>query len=198
MSSPDVLTLARTVLARNRPQTRDTAWDSCGTEAKAVSHAQQVLGTTKGAEIQTNNASVPLSQTLGRGTAGQLKNPGTVLGTVAGRSYGATFAALRANCPAYVDEADWQQAVADADAFLATWAVQAVAFDWSVSDLFGLHPVPEQPGPTYRRLSRRDCTGLIWFLHGRPVVAMTAAAATFIKTASGGTVTYYKRAERQA
>jgi hypothetical protein len=43
--------------------------------------------------------------------------------------------------------------------------------------LFGLHDPPEQPGPTYRRLSRYDATGLIWLLHGRPVVALTANRA---------------------
>jgi hypothetical protein len=31
--------------------------------------------------------------------------------------------------------------------------------------------------PSYRRLSRHDQTGLIWLLQGRPVVALTEAAA---------------------
>jgi hypothetical protein len=115
----------------------------------------------------------------------------------AGQAYARTVAALRAICPEHVEAADWQQAVADADTFLATWAAQAVALEWSAPDLFGLHPVPERPGLTYRRLSRRDCTGLIWFLHGRSVVALTASEAA-IQAKRGSTLVYRKSVEPEA
>jgi hypothetical protein len=112
-----------------------------------------------------------------------------------GHPYGGSVAALRAGCPACIEAADWQPAVTDADAFLATRATQAAALGWSARDLFGLHPVPERPGPRYRRLSRLESAGLIWLLHGRPVVAMTATEAV-IQTKSGGTVTYRKMEPR--
>jgi hypothetical protein len=47
------------------------------------------------------------------------------------------------------------------------------AFGWTVPELFGLHPVPEQPAPNYNRLGRVDDMGLVWLLHSRPVVALT-------------------------
>jgi hypothetical protein len=56
--------------------------------------------------------------------------------------------------------------------------------------LFGLHDPPEQHWPNYRRLSRYDVIGLIWLLHGRPVVALTADRGV-IGTAGGG-VTFYR------
>jgi hypothetical protein len=83
--------------------------------------------------------------------------------------YASALAALRAICPPYVSEDRWQQAVADATTFISKWGAQAQAFGWTARELFGLHPVPEQPAPSYRRLSRYDETGLIWLLRGRPV-----------------------------
>jgi hypothetical protein len=59
-------------------------------------------------------------------------------------------------------------------------------------DLFGLHDPSERRGPNYRRLSRYDVTGLIWLLHGRPIVALAADRAV-IGTAGGG-VTFYRMA----
>ena len=91
--------------------------------------------------------------------------------------YASALAALRAKCPAYVPEDRWRQAIADATAFILKWGVQAQAFGWTVPELFGLHPVPEQPAPSYRRLSRYDETGLIWQLRSRPVVALTETTA---------------------
>jgi hypothetical protein len=69
---------------------------------------------------------------------------------------------------------------------------RAEALGWTAQDLFGLHDPPEQHGPNYRRLSRHDVTGLIWLLHGRPVVALTADRAV-IGTA-GGEITFYRMA----
>jgi hypothetical protein len=85
----------------------------------------------------------------------------------------------------------WQQAIRDAEYFLAKWGQPAQALGWTTVELFGLHPVPARPSLSYRRLSRCDCTGLIWLLQGRPVVALTDTTAT-ISTASNGTVTYRK------
>jgi len=73
--------------------------------------------------------------------------------------------------------AGWQQAVKDADNFLATWGAQAHALGWTARELFGLHSVPERPAANYRRLGRYDETGLIWLLRGRAVVALTATEA---------------------
>src|SRR6516162_8969657 len=48
--------------------------------------------------------------------------------------------------------------------FLAKWGEQAAALGWTPRDLFGLQKSPDQPHPSYRRLSRYDETGLIWLL----------------------------------
>ena len=60
----------------------------------------------------------------------------------------------------------------DGERFLAEWGDQAEALGWTARDLFGLHEVPANPHPTYQRLSRYDCTGLVWLLQGCPVVAL--------------------------
>jgi hypothetical protein len=100
--------------------------------------------------------------------------------------------ALRAKCPVYVPEDRWRQAIADATAFISQWGADAQAFGWTEHDLFGLHPVPEQPAANYARLSRLDNTGLIWLLHGRPVTALTATE-TAMRCHSGATLTYRKQ-----
>jgi hypothetical protein len=74
---------------------------------------------------------------------------------------------------------------------LAAWGEQAAALGWTARDLFGLAPVPAQPHPSYRRLSRYDQTGLLWLLQGRPVVALTAETAA-IQSPTGATTTYRK------
>jgi hypothetical protein len=80
-------------------------------------------------------------------------------------TYSQAVAALRAECPAYVDAADWHQAIEDGAPFLAQWAEQAAALGWA-RDLFGLAEIPESPRPSYQRLSRYDQTGLVWLLRG--------------------------------
>jgi hypothetical protein len=102
---------------------------------------------------------------------------------------------LERRCPDYVDTVDWQRAVEDGRRFIGRWSEQAEALGWTVNDLFRLHDPPERPYMTYRRLSRYDATGLIWLLHGRQVTALTADIAV-IGTASGGTVTFYRRRPR--
>ncbi len=52
-----------------------------------------------------------------------------------------------------------QQAIRDADSFLATWGARAQAFGWTARDLFGLHFVPERPAANYSRLSCLDDMG---------------------------------------
>jgi hypothetical protein len=101
--------------------------------------------------------------------------------------------ALERRCPDHVEAARWQQAVDDGHLFLVRWGDQAAALGWAVGDLFGLHEPPERPSLLYRRLSRHDCTGLVWFLRGREVIALTADAAV-IATSNGGRLSFYKSA----
>jgi hypothetical protein len=103
-------------------------------------------------------------------------------------SYASALAVLRAECPVYVDAADWQQAIADGHRFVTQWGKQAEALGWAPIDLFGLHTPPEKPAPNYRRLSRYDQTGLVWLLRGRRIVELTQDKAV-IETATG-TVSY--------
>jgi hypothetical protein len=102
--------------------------------------------------------------------------------------YRNALAGLR-SCPELVEPDRWQQAIHDATTFLATWGAQAHTLGWTASELFGLHPVPERPVPSYRRLSRYDSTGLIWLLRGRPVIALTETAATILAP-SGANLTF--------
>ena len=103
-------------------------------------------------------------------------------------SYASALATLRAECPAYVDQADWQQAIEDGHRFVTQWGKQAEALGWAPADLFGLHTPPEKPAPNYRRLSRYDKTGLMWLVQGRRVVELTKDKAV-IETPTG-TVAY--------
>ena len=91
--------------------------------------------------------------------------------------YRKVFGLLQLKPPALVPVERWQRCVEDGKRFFAKWGEQAEALGWTPADLFGLHTPPERPHPSYRRLSRYDCTGLIWLLEGRPVVALTAATA---------------------
>jgi hypothetical protein len=109
----------------------------------------------------------------------------------AGR-YRKVFGFLQLKPPALVGVTRWQQFVRDGSKFLARWGEQAQALNWSSADLFGLHQPPERPHPSYRRLSRYDCTGLIWLLQGRSVVALTEATAT-IRNPDTGAITTYRR-----
>src|SRR5262249_30137017 len=87
------------------------------------------------------------------------------------------LAMLQEHCPDHVERGRWQHAVEDGHRCLAKWGMQAAALGWTPRDLLGLQKSPDQPHPSYRRLSRYDETGLIWLLQGRPVVALTAATA---------------------
>jgi hypothetical protein len=164
-----------------------------GTVAGQVSQDAKPPGTVESESNHALNPSVPLSQPLGRGTLGQCQKSGTVPWDTAGTpaTYVKVFSALLADCPAHIDAADWQRAIDDSRKFLASWGEQAEALGWTAQELFGLHPVPAKPHPSFQRLARYDSTGLVWLLHGRPVVGMTADSAV-IRTVSGGTVVYRK------
>jgi hypothetical protein len=107
--------------------------------------------------------------------------------------FGRTLRTLESRCPAHVEVEAWKQAVDDARRFVAQWGDKAERFGWTARDLFGLAPPPDKPGATYHRLGRCDLTGLVWLLHGRPVVALTERSAA-IRGSSGATLTYYRRA----
>jgi hypothetical protein len=111
--------------------------------------------------------------------------------------FGKVYAALASRCPDLIPEDRWQQAVTDGQRFLTQWGEQADALGWTARDLFGLHTVPEKPRPSYSRLSRYDCTGLIWLLQGRAVVALTADTAA-IQTQNTGNVLTYRKANKPA
>ena len=107
------------------------------------------------------------------------------------------FQRLERRCPDHIDVAGWQQAVEDSRRFLTSWSVQAEALGWTAADLFGLAPVPEKVTVTYRRLSRVELTGLIWMLHGRPVLALTESSAA-IQTAQSKSILTFRRQQPSA
>jgi hypothetical protein len=107
-----------------------------------------------------------------------------------------TLSALESACPELVPGDRWRRCVEDGRRFLAAWGEQADALGWTAKDLFGLHQPPAAPHPSYSRLSRYDETGLIWFLQGRPVVALTEATAAI--QSSTGALTIYRRHNKHA
>jgi hypothetical protein len=129
-----------------------------------------------------------------RATSAEPNGPGCEVTIVelrqAGR-YRKVFGVLQLRPPALVPVERWQQAVEDGRRFLAKWGEQAEGLGWTSADLFGLHQSPERPHPSYNRLSRYDCTGLIWLLQGRDVIALTAEGAV-IRTATAAILTYYR------
>jgi len=90
-----------------------------------------------------------------------------------GGRYRRTFAYLQLKPPAYIPEVRWQQCVEDGKRFLAKRGEQAEALNWLSADLFGLASIPDNPHPSYSRLSRYDATGLVWLLEGKTVIALT-------------------------
>ena len=170
---PDLLTLAQAVLRKQR----DSAWDSRGTPPKNLSQSIPDDGTAKSASNQQDNPTVPLSQTLGRGTVGHPK----IVGHCLGQSWDSTTEVCSPRC--IQNARSWSKPTAGTRrsempiSFLAKWGRQAEALGWTARELFGLHPVPAQPVPTFRRLARYDTTGLIWLLQGRPVIALTETDA---------------------
>jgi hypothetical protein len=127
--------------------------------------------------------------------SGPAVSPGcsvTIIELPQAQRYRKTFAALQMKPPALVEVERWRECVADGKRFLAKWGSQAESLGWTSADLFGLHTPPANPHPRYSRLSRYDCTGLVWLLEGRPVVALTADTAT-IRNPHTSVVTTYRR-----
>ena len=112
-------------------------------------------------------------------------------------SFGKALSEFESACPAYIESDRWQQCLGDAHSFLATWGERAVALGWTVDDLFGLHTPPTNPHPSYSRLSRYDCTGLLWGLEGRRVVAITDTTAA-VQGFSGSNITIYRKTNKPA
>jgi hypothetical protein len=113
------------------------------------------------------------------------------------RRYQKTFGVLQVQCPALVPVERWKRCIEDGRAFLAKWGEQAESFGWDSRDLFGLAPVPNKSHPSFNRLSRYDCIGLVWHLCGRPVVALTADSAS-IRNPDTGAVTVFRKNNRPA
>jgi hypothetical protein len=107
------------------------------------------------------------------------------------KSLAEAFADLEQRCPAYIDGGRWQQCVEDGRRFLTTWGEQAQSLGWTAEELFSLHQPPATPHPSYRRLSRYDCTGLLWLLQGSPVVALAEGAAAI--ESKTGVITVYRK-----
>jgi hypothetical protein len=138
-------------------------------------------------ELLRQISAVTPSHLLSSSQEGQ-ELPADAKGSGLEQPYGRVHAALRDRCPDLVEQNRWQEAVADAAAFVAQWGEQAAAFGWTGRDLFGLADVPDRPASNYQRLSRYDLTGLVWLLQGRRVVTLTKDTAV-IETATG-TVSY--------
>jgi hypothetical protein len=111
------------------------------------------------------------------------------------RQYRNVLATLQSKCPELIESERWQQAIEDANCFLPKWGAQAHALGWTPRELFGLHPMPAHPAPSFRRLSRYDATGLIWLLQGRPVIALTETEAAI---QSAGAVVMYRKHRKPA
>ena len=105
--------------------------------------------------------------------------------------FGKAYADLLSQCPDRVPEYRWRQAVEDGRAFLARWGESAAALGWTADDLFNLHEPPAELHLSYSRLSRYDCTGLIWLLQGLPVVALTTSTAAIENPTRS--ITVYRR-----
>ena len=189
--------LALNVLAKKWDTLWDTSGTVVGTAVEKVSHGQNPLGTPIPQSDHEDNQPVPLSRPLGRGTRDTLSENSEKMGHPLGQyspdrrvlPYGRVFEALCERSPDHVEHTRWQQVVNDGRRFLAQWGEQAKALGWTARDLFGLHEVPANPHPSYQRLSRYDCTGLVWLLQGHPVVALAEATAA-IKSPTGNLTTY--------
>jgi len=80
----------------------------------------------------------------------------------------------------------WSELLADAETFLARWGKAAQQLGWIALDLFSVHPLAPA--------ARIGCWGLILFVRGGDVVALTASAAT-IRHRSAAVLTY-RRADQ--
>jgi hypothetical protein len=155
-----------------------------------ASNASRIAPAIKAA-IRENKPQI-ISALLADGTACKV----TIIELPQAQRYRKVFGVLQLKPPALVPVERWRQCVEDGKRFLAAWGSQAEALGWTTADLFGLHTPPERPHPSYRRLSRYDCTGLIWLLEGRPVVALTEATASIKGTTVN--ITVYRKHNKPA
>jgi len=107
----------------------------------------------------------------------------TDAGVSAATAFAEALTELENHRPQGVGEARWREALKVGRRFLETWGSQAANRGWTANDLFGLHPIAP--------LARYDAMGLVWLLHGRPVVALTTTEAT-IQASSGATLSFQR------
>jgi hypothetical protein len=98
---------------------------------------------------------------------------------------GAALAQLRpGDPPCDIPHTRWATFIDDSGRFLASgWVDRAVALGWTALDLFGCDRI--------KPFARIDRMGLLWLLHGRDLLALSADAAA-ISTPAGGSLTFRK------
>jgi hypothetical protein len=116
--------------------------------------------------------------------------------TIIPRKIQDALAVLERACPEHIPTDVWRQAVADGRRFMDEWRLVAEETGWTADELFGLHDPPAKPHPSYDRLARYDCRGLIWGLSGNPVIQLNASEAS-IRYPSGS-VTVYRKLNKPA
>jgi hypothetical protein len=90
-----------------------------------------------------------------------------------------------AKIPRDLPEERWLTFIADCRRFIeAGWATRAAALGWRPLDLFGCDRI--------RPFSRIDRAGLLWFLHGHKLIALTGDTAV-LETPRGARQTFYRR-----
>ena len=90
----------------------------------------------------------------------------------------------RMAAPAGIASADWDGFASGGARLLEEWGAQLAALGWTAADLFALHRM--------RPMDRYDHTGLVRFLGGSDVVAVTRDTAV-LRCRSGAIQTFYRR-----
>ena len=83
----------------------------------------------------------------------------------------------------------WFEVIDDAEAFISRWGNAAEKLGWTALDLFGVHPTAPA--------SRFDVMGLVLFINGGAVVALTDGVAT-IRRRSNAILTYRRSCQPAA
>lgn len=81
----------------------------------------------------------------------------------------------------------WNEVVSDAEIFLTRWGNAALQLGWNALDLFGVHSAAPA--------AQVGCWGLILFVQGGDVVALTDSTAT-IRRRSSAVLTYRREPQR--
>ena len=176
--------LERERLAADSTSTLATLATLAAQPAETEISKAEVCAATTGPDEQDNNQ-------IQSPTPAKVAKVAKVQHPASASPYQGSLDTLERRCPDFVETGQWRQAVEDGRQFLATWGDQAKGLGWTAQELFGLHPLPAKPHASFDRLSRYNSTGLVWLLHGRVVVKMTADSAA-IRTASGRTLMYSK------